>query len=298
MSSTINETSTDITSNQAHSLLLPSNSTFDVSQLPAEENILPIFGKPTQANASQRKPTQANASQSKPKQAKASQSKQTQANASQRKPTQAKANKRRPATLARTLPSPSMAVVTINKNAGESSSAKTKKTKGQGADAAVSAAPTTSSPIDEDSDPRVTRQSHSLILTLKFTSSNLPFTSEVQDLQPLPSLFTLSNDSPAVATVGGAAKTRLVLDDSGANILFPETSTNLTNVRNEGVPIRGVNGVSVSSGIGKLPPMVLNTGHVLKLTEDCTISKNGDRELQAGHVITLTVSRKRGLLLE
>ena len=95
-------------------------------------------------------------------------------------------------------------------------------------------------------------------------------------------IFTSENDSPTVTTVGGGSETRLVLVDSGANILFAETSKNITNVRNEGVQVTGINGVSVSSGVGRLPPMVLNTGFVLKLTEDCAISKIGDRQLHEG----------------
>ena len=92
--------------------------------------------------------------------------------------------------------------------------------------------------------------------------------------------------------MGGGTKTRLVLVDSGANILYAETSTNITNVRNEGVQLTDINGVSVSSGVGKLPPMVLNTGHVPKLTEDCAISKIGDSQLHAGRLPRTIITPK------
>ena len=246
-----------------------STSNSHVSQFHIEEYILPIFGKPKKANASKRKPTLSCASK--------------------RKLTQANAGQRQPATPAKALPSPSMAVMKIRKNDGEISSSKTKKTKEQvaAAAAAVSAAPTTTS--NDDSEPPMVIQFHSLLLPSKFTSnSNFPSTYDVVPQLPAEDLcnirlstFTFNSDSPCVTTMGGGINTHQVLVDSGA-ILYAETSTNTTNIRTEGVLFTGINGVSVSSGVEKLPPMVLNNSRVLKLTEDCAISNIGDRELHTG----------------
>ena len=247
-----------------------STSNSDVSQLHVKEYILPIFGKPKQASASQRKPTLSCAST--------------------RKPTQANAGQRQPAPPAKALPSPSMAVMKIRKNDGEISSTKTKKTRGQqvvAAAAVVSADPTTT--INEDSEPPVAIQFHSLLLPSKFTSnSNFPSTYDVVPQLPVEDLynvrlstFTFNSDSPYVTTMGGGINTRLVRVDSGA-ILYAETSTNTTNIRTVGVLFTGIHGVSVSSGVEKLPPMVLNNSHVLKSNEDCAIYKIGDRELHTG----------------
>ena len=123
--------------------------------------------------------------------------------------------------------------------------------------------------------------SPSLTSNSTFTSTSTVAQLAVAD-QFSSTIFTLTNDSPTVTTVGGGIHTRLVLVDSGANILFAETSTNITNVRNEGVQVTGINGISVSSGVGKLPPMVLNTGHVLSLMDDCAISKSADRQEHTG----------------
>ena len=97
---------------------------------------------------------------------------------------------------------------------------------------------------------------------------------------------TITTNTDSLTTSGGGDE-RLVLIDSGANALYTEKDSNLTNIRPGNVQIIGINGVSIAKGVGTLPPMVTNTGQVLYLKGECVISKPGDRRTtQARTIIT------------
>ena len=91
------------------------------------------------------------------------------------------------------------------------------------------------------------------------------------------SLSHASNtDSLASYATAGGGQSRLVLVDSGANTLYTETKRNLTNIRAAEIQISGVNGTSVARRVGRLPPMVTNTGHPIVLHHDYVVSNDQD----------------------
>ena len=129
-------------------------------------------------------------------------------------------------------------------------------------------------PLLADKSPSL-EQRHTPLLVDKTPLVEHNIISMVQGRTLLPTPIT---DSFAVTTTAGGGNNRLVLVDSGANVLYAESKKNLSNVRaaDAQIEITGVNGTSMAQRVGTLPSMVTNTGHPIFLGDDCVISNEQD----------------------